>query len=392
MSHRLISRSPDLKRLRDEGYNTAVQSGYLVVRDVPYVNENAEVKHGVLICQLTLAGDVTTQPGTHQMYLMGDYPCHANGAPIEQIRHTSPHQPLVADLIGNHFFSAKPPCGFYSNYYEQVTTYANILGGPAQYLVPGITAKTFPTIVDEEDDSVFNYFDSASSRANIVMATQKLALSAVALVGVGGTGSYVLDLLAKTPIKELHLFDGDVFSQHNAFRAPGAPDVTEFNKGRKKVDYLCEIYSKMRRGIIPHPDMINASNVEQLRGMNFVFLCMDAGNAKRLIVESLEAFGVPFVDVGMGVNLNGDTLDGIVRTTTSTNERRDHLRRRVSLADLPHNGDYNQNIQIADLNALNAALAVIRWKKWCGFYGNSKGEYHSTYTISTNSLLSEERA
>ena len=30
--------------------------------------------------------------------------------------------------------------------------------------------------------------------------------------------------------------------------------------------------------------------------------------------------------------------------------------------------DYERNIQIADLNALTASMAVIRWKKFSGFY------------------------
>jgi tRNA A37 threonylcarbamoyladenosine dehydratase len=51
----------------------------------------------------------------------------------------------------------------------------------------------------------------------------------------GGTGSYVLDFVAKTPVKEIHLFDGDIFDQHNAFRAPGAPSGEELEQRLKKV-------------------------------------------------------------------------------------------------------------------------------------------------------------
>ena len=38
MSQRPISRSRDLKRLRDEGYDLEIRSGYLLAKDVPYVN------------------------------------------------------------------------------------------------------------------------------------------------------------------------------------------------------------------------------------------------------------------------------------------------------------------------------------------------------------------
>jgi hypothetical protein len=40
---------------------------------------------------------------------------------------------------------------------------------------------------------------------------KKLELGKIAIIGLGGTGSYVLDLAAKTPVKEIHLFDGDKF-------------------------------------------------------------------------------------------------------------------------------------------------------------------------------------
>ena len=39
MSHSLISRSPDLKRLRDDGYEVDVQSDHLLMKHVPYVTE-----------------------------------------------------------------------------------------------------------------------------------------------------------------------------------------------------------------------------------------------------------------------------------------------------------------------------------------------------------------
>ena len=44
MSRELFSRNPDLKRLRDEGYFVQQQGGYLVMRQVPYVDEHREVR------------------------------------------------------------------------------------------------------------------------------------------------------------------------------------------------------------------------------------------------------------------------------------------------------------------------------------------------------------
>ena len=41
MSQQLISRSPDLKRLRDEGYAVETVGGHLLLNDVPYVTATA---------------------------------------------------------------------------------------------------------------------------------------------------------------------------------------------------------------------------------------------------------------------------------------------------------------------------------------------------------------
>ncbi len=52
--------------------------------------------------------------------------------------------------------------------------------------------------------------------------------------------------------------------------------------------------------------------------------------------------------------------------------------------------EYGENIQIADLNALNATLAVIRWKRFMGYYVDQQGEHQSRYTIDGNVIGNEE--
>lgn len=109
-----------------------------------------------------------------------------------------------------------------------------------------------------------------------------------------------------------------------------------------------------------------------------------------MIIEKLEALSIPFIDVGMGVDIRGDnSLGGIVRITTSTSTTRANARANIPLSDGDVQNEYAQNIQIADLNALNAALAVIKWKKLFGFYCDLDHEYHSAYTIDGNHLSNE---
>src|SRR6266478_5996643 len=130
MSQRLINRSHDLKRLRDEGYHVEVQSNYLLVKNVPYVSSNKEIKFGVLVSELTLAGDVTTTPSTHVAHFAGDHPCNKDGSEIAKIKHQSGENRLDRDLVVNHSFSSKPTTGSYKDYYDKMTTYVAIIASP----------------------------------------------------------------------------------------------------------------------------------------------------------------------------------------------------------------------------------------------------------------------
>ena len=389
MSHKPFSRSPDLKRLRDEGYFVQIRGGLLVMREVPYVNERKEVLTGTLISSLNMAGDQTHTPDTHVVYFIGDYPCYADGNAIQGIAHGSHNKDLGHGLTARYSFSSKPEGG-YVNYYHKMTSYANILSGPAEVLKPGVSPRTFRE-PEEEEDSVFNYTETASDRVGIGALTEKLAGERVAIIGLGGTGSYVLDLVAKTPVREIRIFDEDEFLQHNAFRSPGAPTLDELRDAPKKVEYLKVVYSNMHRRIVAHALELDATSIHLLDGVTFAFLCMDIGESKRMIVHKLEEIGAAFVDVGMGLELNDESLGGILRVTTSTPEKRAHVHQgRIPFAGGGKDDIYASNIQVADLNALNAVLAVVRWKKIRGFYRDLEREHHCTYTTDGNTLDNAE--
>ena len=387
MSHPQISLSPDLNRLQGDGYEVEVRSGYLLLKHIPYVAENRNIRRGTLVSELTLAGDVTARPNTHVVMFAGDMPCDREGRPLTQISHSSGRQELGGGLVVNHSFSSKPPEG-YPDYYQKMTTYEYIISGPAQSIDPNVTARTFAVLEAQDEDSVFKYADTASSRAGIGAVTEKLNVGAVAIVGLGGTGSYILDLVAKTPVREIHLFDDDKFGQHNAFRSPGAPSIETLKAAPSKAEYYRNIYSEMRRNIVLH-GYVDESVVYYLRQMDFVFIAIDKGRHRRLVVEKLEEFDVPFIDVGMGVLEVEGSLLGQLRVTMSTDQTRDQVHSTLPLSDGDGEDDYSRNIQIADLNALNAALAVIKWKKLLGFYVDIEKEHSSFYQIDGNHLINQ---
>lgn len=389
MSQRPISRSADLQRLREEGFEIEIRAAHLVVHSIPYLDAKGDVRRGTLVSELSLAGDVTQRPSTHVAMFAGDTPHDANG---NALRHLigSNHQDLGDGVSYDHMFSSKPqPSGAYATYYEKIMAYAVLIAGPAEAVDPTATARTFVVVATETEDSPFLYEDTATGRAGIGAIAERLALTGIAIVGVGGTGSYILDLLAKTKVKEIHLYDFDRFLQHNAFRAPGAPTAEQLTGAPYKVDYLAGQYSNMRRGVIPHREGIVASNLVELDDMDFVFVALDNGAAKGLIVRHLEAVGIPFVEVGMGIDETDGELGGIVRVVAASPGQSVVDSGRIPFDVGNADNEYGRNIQIADLNALNAALAVIKWKKMFGFYRDLDHEQFTTYTVDGNHLLNE---
>jgi hypothetical protein len=388
MSPLQISRSQDLQRLRDEGYNLEIRDSYLHVHDVPYVTSAGEVAYGTIVSELTTNGVNTLPPTDHTVCFVGDIPHDIHGAPMSKIINNPNPIALAEGVVANCQFSSKPHTGAYTDYYEKIVSYINMVSGAAQAIAPQATAKTFPVTPATAEESVFRYHDAASSRARISAITQKLAMPRVAIVGLGGTGAYILDQVAKTPVGEIHLYDPDRFYAHNAFRSPGAASIDQLLQSPLKVDYYKSIYDAIRYGIVAHPERVDSNNVPQLQTMDFVFLAIDSGPCRKFIAERLVEYGVPFIDCGIGVYRTGESLAGIVRTTTCTPERQDLNR----LPVVDDGDDEYNNIQVADLNALNAIHAVIKWTKLFGFYLDLEHEHHSAYTIDGNHLCNADPA
>ena len=388
MSQRLISRSPDLRRLQEEGYAVEVRANHLLLTDVPYVNSNREVVRGTLVSELTLAGETTARPNTHVAMFTGAMPCDSAGHQIAGTAISSGPKDLGNGLVVDFEFSRKPPEG-YADYYHKMTTYVALISGPAQAVDPQTTARTYRVIEGQEAETVFRYAENASDRAGIANVTKKLECGPVAIVGLGGTGSYILDLVAKTPVEEIHLFDGDQLLQHNAFRAPGAPSLDTLRKLPSKTAHYRGTYSAMRRNVFAHGP-VTEDTAHELQGMDFAFVAVDHGPSRQLVVDKLRECMIPFIDVGMGILEAEGSLLGQLRVTLWDPRTCDDLPPSIPYGDGDGvDNEYSRNIQIADLNALNAALAVVKWKKFRGFYLDIQNEVQSYYQIDGNCLINE---
>lgn len=388
MQQQLINRSPDLKRLQQEGFELEIVEGYAIVHHIPYLDRNKCLHFGKLISSLNMSDNRTITPNDHVIYFMGDHPCDKDGNRIAGISHAEPNQRLSNEIIMNYSFSNKPQAGYF-DYYQKFKRYIDIIIAPAISMHPEVKAQTHIVRGITEMDSPFVYTDTNSSRATLGNINDCFSNQKIGIVGLGGTGSYILDMVSKTKVKEIHLFDGDDFLQHNAFRSPGAAPFEEVSQGYKKVEYFGKIYSNMHKGIIPHPFYLADDSMHFLNDLSFVFVCVDSNSTRQIIFSSLINREIPFIDVGLGVEISNGKLSGNVRVTTAKPGIFEHLQVRTGIGETEEN-IYASNIQIADLNALNALLAVIKWKKMLGYYPDLVPAYHSVFTVDTGKLLYED--
>lgn len=384
-----ITRSPDIERLIADEYEIEIVGTTLVVHSVPYVRPDGTIGYGELLKDLNLSGDKLAPPNNHQMWWAGDQPSKANGEKASAPAMSSHVRQFDGGHSSTFALSAKPHGKQnHDDYYSMVTTYVGLLSKHAREIDPGVNARTGRPFKEDDPESPFHYRDSATTRANIVTAQAKLEGQKVGIIGLGGTGSYVLDFLVKTPA-EIHCFDDDRFSSHNAFRSPGAASIEELREIPRKTKYYEVLYSKLRKGLLHfHDTRIDESNLEELHGLDFVFICVDRQANRRVLWECLRAKNIPFIDTGLGLHV-AEKLGGqlrVIRPDLSDDES--------WAASLPKepgpDAVYNTNVQVVELNAMTASLAVISWKKHVGFYADFLKKRRSVYVVDGDMIAHED--
>lgn len=370
----LANHNGDIRRLLDKGYALSVDEGHLLVRDIPYLDNERKLRMGAFVAKLIFVDRTHVRPENHVVYFAGAHPCGLDGKPIPNLNGGEHSLPLSKpDVVVERLFSNKPTNGF-KDFFETIEHYVTLIAGPAIAL-HGANPLTFRVDSDSIGESVFKFHDTLTSRAEIGDLTPCFKKDVVAIIGLGGTGSYVLDFLTKTPVQEIRGFDADEYHVHNAFRSPGS--LNEEELGQPKAEVYQGRYENFRSGLMLKKMYISRDSANELDGVTFAFVCVDKGTARAEIFDLLISLRIPFIDVGMGLDRKRGSLSGMLRATyysagDSAGVRAMGL---AEMADDPENL-YKTNIQISELNALNACLAVIRYKQLRGFYHDGNNAFH----------------
>lgn len=390
MSANPTAHSPHVQRLVDEGYTVdIVEDKYIVVDNVPYVSAPGIVGRGAIISAYYYKDGKETF-GDHTVWFTGGVPCTANGESLASAMVADSNQVDVAGrraLCRFSYKSDRPDT--LANIYNKLTHYIRKLQGYANAIDPNASASGKGSISVRQERSVFFYPNTGITRAGLDAYEDKLKLAKVAIVGLGGTGSYILDAIAKTPVNEIHLYDDDIVEPATVYRMPGALSIDEAHKNTRKTEHLRDVYSRMRVGIVSHPFRLDQSNVHELDDCRFVFIAVDDGPSRGLLARHLAGKNIPFIDVGMGVDRIPEFAKLIARVrATSIDTQSKPLLDNLPIAKDSEDAVYN-NIQVAELNALNAMLAVILYKQKIGFYSEEPAVNALRYVLIWQRLITE---
>lgn len=127
----------------------------------------------------------------------------------------------------------------------------------------------------------------------------------IGVVGCSGTGSVVIELLARLMVGQLVLIDPDRIEDKNLNRIIGA---TSADIGSLKVSVLARHIDRMGLGtnVDAHAsDLAQSDALLAIAGCDWLFGCMDSVDGRHLLNRIATFYTLPYVDMGVRLESNG---------------------------------------------------------------------------------------
>lgn len=275
---------------------------------------------------------------------------------------------------------------------EPDETAYDLLHRYAKHIVGAVVAAGYSEPAALAVPSPFHIPNTFEARAAIAPVQDRVRGQSIAIIGLGGTGAYLLDLMAKTPVSELHLLDSDCVDWHTLMRAPGAPTSEEIELVRGgtllKVDYYCSKYAALRSGIHPHPFRVDGSSmsVEFLSAhpIDYAFVCIDQladsdSPRQDAVYQALSEADIPFIDSGVSITVEDSAVRGAV--TTSAYDAGSDQWVAIPNARLHGGAPGYRNVQLPEVNAAAAAMAVMEWRRRTGQYVSESPSFYQKFRL-----------
>jgi hypothetical protein len=148
----------------------------------------------------------------------------------------------------------------------------------------------------------------------------KLRSLRIGVVGCSGTGSIVVELLARNCVGELVLIDPEVVDEGNLNRILNSTK-TDVDLGMPKVMLLKRAVDAMGLGTVVHTfqdDIMKSEIIEMLASCDVIFGCMDSIDGRHILNKIASYYLIPYIDLGVRIDADGrggvDHVSGVVHT------------------------------------------------------------------------------
>jgi hypothetical protein len=139
----------------------------------------------------------------------------------------------------------------------------------------------------------------------------------VGVVGCSGTGSWVVEMLARLGVGELVLVDPDHVERKNLNRIVNST-ASDAQSGRPKVRVFVRAVRRLGLGTQVRPftaDILQRKVVSALAGCDFLFGCVDSADGRDALNRIAAFYTIPYID--MGVHLQADGKGGVQQVVTA---------------------------------------------------------------------------
>ncbi len=134
----------------------------------------------------------------------------------------------------------------------------------------------------------------------------------VAVVGLGGTGSQVVQNLAYLGVRDFVLIDPDHVEQSNLNRLVTAFSTDDLEMGKTFVaERLIRRVSRDAEVSTWPTPVLSPSAIQSLKAADVIFGCVDNDGARLVLNELAVAFGIPLFDVAVGIDVEDQRVSRV---------------------------------------------------------------------------------
>ncbi len=210
----------------------------------------------------------------------------------------------------------------------------------------------------------------------------------VAIIGLGGVGAWIADLIIKANPFEVRGWDYDCIEPKNILRMPGGLDPGTWI-GRPKAVWFQEVYSLVHSRVHGLNSKVLPENVhEVLGGTTFAFVAVDDADARLMICDALADAQIPFVVAGLSL-VRMDKRVRISMRVITAHVGVSSWRHAIPQVGQAGQDDYG-SLDLPDVYSMAASWAIQSWRKMKGQVVMAQREECLDYSANDQSLIVRE--